>query len=200
MMNLNALTKEKGGEALTSEARFSFQSGFSYVDMMIAVTIMLVGILAMLSAITSGSAMTATDQQQLIAKQYAQSTVEAIFSARDKNALGFSSIGNVDDLTIPGGIFLSGQQQFYPTAGPDGIIGTADDRAGRDGIIGTSDDVQPMEGFLQQIEITNMPDPDHPLAPIALRQVKVTIFYLIGGAQFSESATTFAANRRIDQP
>lgn len=187
-MNSDALMTGKAGEA-----------GFSYVDVMIAVTILLVGIMAMLSAITSGVVMTTTSQQQLAAKQYAQSTVEAIFSARDLDRLGFNSIGNVGDSTIPGGVFIAGQQQFYPTTGPDGVIGTADDKAGPDGIIGTGDDIQPVDGFLRQIEITNVPDPDRPLAPITLRQVKVTITYLLGSAQFRESMTTFAANYRTAQ-
>ena len=88
------------------------EAGFSYVDVMIAVTILLVGVMAMLSAITSGIVMTTTSQQQLSAKQYAQSTIESIFSARDIETLGFDAIGNVGDTSIPGGVFLSGRRAF----------------------------------------------------------------------------------------
>src|ERR1041384_6840955 len=115
------------------------EAGFSYIDVMVAVTILLVGIMAMLSAITGGIVMTTTSQQHLAAKQYAQSTIEAIFSARDLDELTFSAIGNVGDTTIPGGVFLSGDQVIYPSPGRDGIVGTADDAAGPDGTTGTSD-------------------------------------------------------------
>jgi len=174
------------------------EAGFSYVDMMIAVTILLVGVMAMLSAITSGVVMTTTSQQQLAAKQYAQSTVESIFSARDLDQLRFDSIGNVGDTSIPGGVFLTGPQLIYTTFGRDGIIGTADDAAGPDQVLGTTDDVAPVPGFTRQIEISNVPDPDRPTSPISLRQVKVTIIYNLGSAQFRESMTTFAANYRTD--
>lgn len=172
------------------------EAGFSYVDVMIAVTILLVGVMAMLSAITGGVVMTTTSQQQLAAKQYAQSTIESIFSARDLDELLFDSIGNIGDTSIPGGVFLTGSQPIYTTFGRDGIIGTDDDAAGPDQVLGTSDDSQPVAGFTRQIEISNVPDPDRPNSPISLRQIKVTIIYTLGSAQFRESMTTFAANYR----
>jgi hypothetical protein len=173
-------------------------SGFSYVDVMIAVTILLVGIMAMLSAMTSGIVMTTTSQQQLAAKQYAQSTIEAIFSTRDvrPDVLGFAAIGNVGDATIPNGVFLSGDRVFFPTAGPDGIIGTGDDAAGSDGSVGTSDDIPPIDGFSRQITITNIPDPDRPTAAITLRQIDVTISYRLGTSQYREIMTSYVANYR----
>ena len=172
------------------------EAGFSYVDVMIAVTILLVGVMAMLSAITSGIVMTTTSQQQLAAKQYAQSTVEAIFSARDLDTLGFGALGNVGDPSIPGAVFVSGDRAFYPTAGPDGIIGTADDAAGPDGVVGTSDDTPQVDGFTRQITITNVPDPDRPAAAISLRQIDVTISYWLGKSQYRETMTSYAANYR----
>ncbi len=172
------------------------EAGFSYVDVMIAITILLVGVMAMLSAITSGIVMTTTSQQQLAAKQYAQSTIEAIFSARDLDALGFDAIGNVGDTTIPGGVFLTGDLRFYSTAGPDGIIGTADDAAGPDGIVGTSDDSPAVDGFTRQMTITNLPDPDRPAAAISLRQIDVTISYNLGKSKYRETMTSYVANYR----
>jgi Tfp pilus assembly protein PilV len=172
------------------------EEGFSYVDVMVAVTILLVGVMAMLSAITSGIVMTTTSQQQLAAKQYAQSSIEAIFSARDLDTLGFDAIGNVGDTTIPGGVFLTGDRKFYSTAGPDGVVGTADDAAGPDGIVGTSDDSPAVDGFTRQITITNIPDPDRPSAAISLRQIDVTISYNLGKSQYRETMTSYVANYR----
>lgn len=174
----------------------SGESGFSYIDVMIAVTILLVGVMAMLSAITSGIVMTTTSQQQLNAKQFAQSTIESIFSARDLDALGFDAIGNVGNTSIPGGVFLTGDRKFYSTAGPDGVVGTADDAAGPDGTLGTSDDTPPVDAFTRQITITNVPDPDRPTAVISLRQIDVTISYKLGKSQYLETMTSYVANYR----
>lgn len=172
------------------------EAGFSYVDVMIAVTILLVGVMAMLSAITSGMVMTTTSQQALAAKHYAQSTIEAIFSARDLERLGFAAIGNTGDASIPGGVFLTGERSFYLTEGPDGIVGTSDDSAGPDGVIGSADDTAPVDGFQRQITITNVPDPDRPAAAITLRQIDVSISYRIGKSQYREGMTTYVANYR----
>lgn len=178
----------------------SSEAGFLYMDVMIAVTILLVGVIAMLTAITSGIVMTTTSQQQLAAKQYVQSTIEAIFSARDLDEVGFDAIGNVGDATIPAGAFLTGQRSFYTTAGPDGVVGTADDAAGPDGAVGTSDDSPPVDGFLREIRISNVPDANNPGGTITLRQIDVTVSYRLGNGQFSESMTTFAANYRTGTP
>lgn len=175
------------------------EAGFSYVDVMIAVTILMVGVMAMLSAITSGMVMTTTSQQQLAAKQYALSIVEAIFSARDLDALGFDAVGNVGDATIPGGVFLSGDRPFYSTAGPDGIIGTADDSAGVDGVVGTSDDTPSVDGFSRQIVITNIPDPDRPGAAISLRQIDVTVSYTLGNHPNRATMASYVANYRTKE-
>lgn len=172
------------------------QAGFSYVDVMIAVTVLMVGVMAMLSAITSGMVMTTTSQQQLDAKQYALSTVEAIFSARDLETLGFDAVGNVGDATIPAAVFLGGDRPFYSTAGTDGIVGTADDSAGPDGVVGTSDDTSPVDGFSRQINITNLPDPDRPGAPISLRQIDVTVSFKLGTSQNQAKMTSYVANYR----
>jgi hypothetical protein len=93
--------------------------------------------------------------------------MESIYTARNSQQLPFSSIQNVSS----GGIFLSGAQQLL-CAGPDGIVGTADDVActapdtgtacpggveclvlpGPDGILGTADDVtQSLSNFTRTI-------------------------------------------------
>jgi len=172
------------------------ESGFSYVDVMIAVTILLVGCIAMLSAITSGVVMTTTSQQTMAAKQYALSTIEAIFSARDLDNLQWSAIGNVGDTAIPGGVFVTGDQLLYVEPGKDGVVGTADDKAGSNGTLGDGDDQTPVSGFQRAIRITDIPDPDRPGATVSLRQIDVTITYYIGRLPERETVTTFIANYR----
>jgi hypothetical protein len=183
------------------------ESGFSYIDVMIAITILLVGVLALVSAITSGIAMTTKSHDALTAKQMASSTVESIYAARDlpstvappRVALGWAAIGNVGNAAIPGAIFLAGRQPIYPSAGNDGIFGTADDLAGPDGVIGTADDGQAIPLLQREIRVTDIIDPDRPNSPITLRQIDVIIYYSVGSLARQETFTSYIANYRVSQ-
>jgi type II secretory pathway pseudopilin PulG len=170
------------------------EAGFSYVDVMVAVTILLIGIMALIGAITSAVMMTTQGEQQLAAKQYALSTLEAVFSARDIQATGFGwdSTRNTAD----GGIFPNGRQPIWPTFGKDGIVGTTDDVYGPDGSPGTGDEGEPLGGYERQVSITDIPNPERPRDPISLRQIDVTIFYNVGSIQRQETVTTYIADYR----
>lgn len=174
------------------------EGGFSYIDLMIAVAILMVGILALVAAMTGAIASTTRIENQLAAKQFATSSLEAIFTARDvnrDNLFGWDRIGNAGDPNIPNGIFLTGLQPIWPTAGDDGIIGTADDddhTSGPDGIAGTADDVQPERGFQRQIAITNVGN----APPYTMRRIDVTVTFWLGAIQQQETISTFVANYR----
>lgn len=170
------------------------ESGFSYIDVLIAVAILLIGVMALLSAITYAVVGTSRNQAQLVAKQYAASTIESIFAARDLTTLTFDRIGNVGSPTVPGGVFPSGPQNIYEGTGRDGIVGTADDQAGPDGSLNTPDDAPQVPGFQRTITITDVPDPRFPTAPITMRQIDVTISYSIGNRQTQETFVTYIAN------
>jgi prepilin-type N-terminal cleavage/methylation domain-containing protein len=143
------------------------QRGFTLVEVMIATVIMTVGILAVMASFATAIIATASAQEDLIARHKALDAMESIYTARNSQQLPFSSIQNVSS----GGIFLSGAQQLL-CAGPDGIVGTADDVActapdtgtacpggveclvlpGPDGILGTADDVtQSLSNFTRTI-------------------------------------------------
>ncbi len=173
------------------------QSGFSYIDVMIGITILLVGVLAMVAAITRAIATTTNTQEMLVAKQMASSTMEGIFTARELelNGFGWGSIGNVGSSTIPGGLFVTGEQGIYPTPGADGVIGTADDARGPDNIAGNADDGYPVPGYLRTITIVDIPNPIRPNDQ-SLRRVDVTISYWVGGRRRTETFTSFIANYR----
>ena len=72
-------------------------AGFSYVDVMIAVVILMVGILALLSGISGAIVQSRSQAAQLQAKQIASSTMESIMSLKetDPNRLGWITVGNV---------------------------------------------------------------------------------------------------------
>lgn len=132
------------------------QDGFSLVEVMIAIAVMSIGLLAVVGSIASAVATTQTAQEDLIARHKALEALESIYTARNSQQLPFSSINN----TSSGGIFLTGSQSLL-CAGPDGLVGTTDDIActtfggatcpnsgvecwvlpGPDGVLGTADDL-----------------------------------------------------------
>ena len=184
------------------------QTGFSYIDVMIAIVILMVGILALLAAITSAVVMAKGQEQQLDAKQMATSTMESIMSAKETDQdrpapavlrLGWNAIGN-DDSNIdpvtgdPQGIFLTGVQPVLTGAGPDEIIGTGDD----DGTV--------VDGFQRQIVITDVCDPDRPsynclptpgTLPVKVRNVQILVTYVVGNMQRQESVTTILTDYAV---
>lgn len=174
------------------------ESGFSYIDVMIALVIMSVGILALAAAISASLMMSQGQEQQLNAKQYGSSAMESIMAAKetasrptDPTPLGWNAIGNVGSnidpaTSLPRGIFVNGFQQVRANAGPDEIMGTADDT----GAV--------IFGLSRRIVITDLCDPDRPSAvcptpgsfPVRNRQVTITINYFSGAIARQEVLTT----------
>lgn len=169
------------------------EQGFTYIDVMIAIVILLVGILALLSAITGAIFQSQGQQQQLAAKQIAASAMESIMSVKetDTDRLGWNSVGNVGSNVVNGvskGIFVTGFQPALPNAGSDEIIGTADDT-------GTA-----LPGFQRQIVISDECDTERPSpAPVCttpgdfsvkFRSVVITVTYFVGSVQRQEVLRT----------
>lgn len=154
--------------------------GFSLLETLFAIIIFMVGIMALAAVLSAGIAYMNSSQQDFIAQQKATETVESIFTARDSGTLSFPSIQNVGNGV---GIFLNGPLPLCD-AGPDGIVGTADDNCalpdsivapGPDGILGTPDDIIiPLTNFRRTIVIANVPG--NP----ALRTITVTVNYTVG--------------------
>lgn len=161
--------------------------GFSLIEVMISMLVLTIGLLSLLAMLGLTMAATQTSQEDLLARQVASEAMESIFNARDTSQLGFSAIAN----TGAGGVFLSGAQTML-CAGPDGILGTADDancltasgavcpnggvecltEPGPDGVLGTADDViVSLAGFTRTITITSLNQ--------TLAQVTITINYTV---------------------
>ena len=122
---------------------------------MIAIVVMTIGLCGVLLSLGTVVSATEWSQQNLIARHKALDAMESIYTARNSQQVPFASINNVAN----GGIFLSGSQSLQ-CAGPDGLVGTADDVActapdtgaacpggveclvlpGPDGVLGTADD------------------------------------------------------------
>lgn len=174
------------------------EAGFSYIDVTIAMVILLIGILGMVSAITVGVTRTKGQEQQLAAKQIATTTMESIMSVKetDPARLGWNAIGNVGSNTVngtPRGVFLTNFQDVRTDAGADEVVGTADDS-------GTI-----VNNVQRRIQITDVCDPDRrsyncsPAGnlPVRIRQVIVTVRYFIGSLQRDETVTTVLTDYAI---
>jgi prepilin-type N-terminal cleavage/methylation domain-containing protein len=148
------------------------QRGFTLIEVMIAIVIMTVGLLAVMASFATAISATASAQEDLIARHKALDAMESIYTARNSQQLPFAAINNVAN----GGIFLSGSLPLT-CAGPDGLVGTADDvpctapdtgaacpggveclvLPGPDGVLGTADDVtQSLGNFTRTITFNNV--------------------------------------------
>lgn len=148
------------------------QAGFTLLEVIIAITVMTIGLLAVVASIASALATTQSAQEDLIARQKALEALESIYTARNSQQVPFTSINN----TANGGIFNTGPQPLL-CAGPDGLVGTTDDvpcttsggatcpsggvecwvLPGPDGILGTADDVTySLANFTRTITISQV--------------------------------------------
>jgi prepilin-type N-terminal cleavage/methylation domain-containing protein len=158
------------------------QDGFTLLETMIAMTVMVIGVLSLSSIFTSGLASANKSQVEYIAQEKAQEAMETIFTARDTQILSWSQINNVSN----GGVFLNGPQPLL-APGPDGLVGTADDLVnspdgivvapGPDNVFGTADDIQInlnpwMTRTIAFSPVNNVPN---------LLQITVTINYTYQG-------------------
>src|ERR1700733_13113829 len=151
------------------ERKHAAQGGFTLLETMIAILVMTIGLLALIASFATAISATASSQEDLIARHKALDIMESIYTARNSQQLPFSSINNTT--ANPPGIFTPGALQLL-CAGPDGIVGTADDVAcnspdtgsacpglvecqvlpGPDGVLGTADDItQSLNNFTRSI-------------------------------------------------
>ena len=178
------------------------ERGFSLIEVMISIAILMVALLALVGVFGVAVASTANSQEDMVAKQKAMEAVESIYTARNTQQLGFAAIANTN---AAGGIFNQGYQPLL-AAGADGLVGTNDDTnypgcpggvecinlPGPDGILGTSDDVQlSLQNFQRQITITSVLQADGTPNP-NLKQVQVDVRYTKGGSSRTRTYTTIA--------
>ena len=178
----------------------SGQRGFTLIETMIAIAIMSIGIVTLLAAFGTAVAATQNAQENLIARQKALEAMESIYTARNTQQITFSQIANI----ASGGIFTGGATQLL-SAGPDGLVNTADDVTfpasgacpagpecitlpGADGILGTADDkAMSLANFTRQIQIGTVLESDGVTIDPNLKQITVTVSYLTGGSTVPHS-------------
>lgn len=181
------------------------EQGFSYIDVMIALTIMIIGILAMTGAVMANLVRSYDTDKQVIAKQLALSTVESIFAAKElkksdgvTSVTGWDTIGNVGSNLVngvPQGIFMTGWRPIREEEGSDGIFGTADDACDAPAacVVGSNPPnvSRVIQGFDRQIVITDISEGVN--EPIKKRKVAVTVRYLVHQGTRQETMTTLVS-------
>lgn len=160
-------------------------SGFSLLEVVVAATILTIGLLAVASSI--GYAMVAGNHGRAVTntKLLVVSILEQMETLRNTGNLTFGQIANVGQVDNTGAVrsfvgFQTGFQQISTNPGPDGIFGTGDDLidAGVDGNFGTADDfINPnlaVVGYTRDIQITSLNS--------YLKKVTVTVSYPVNGS------------------
>ena len=164
-------------------ARRGRADGFSFIELIVALALLMVGLLGLAQVFYFGMAIVGTSSAQLIAREKAREAIESVHTARDTRVITWAQIRNTAAPncgawanTTPngGGTFLNGEQNIL-AAGPDGLVHTPDDAGqemtpGPDNTLGTADDV-PLVGFTREVAICDINGNAN------LRQIAVTIRY-----------------------
>jgi hypothetical protein len=185
-------------------ARLDREDGLSLMEMMVALSLLMVGLLGMAQVFYFGMAIVGTSSNQLIAREKAREAIESVHTARDTRVITWAQIRNVgapncgawaNTTANGGGAFTNGQQNLL-AAGDDGLVGTADDTGtektpGPDNTLGTADDI-PLVGFTREIAICDINGNPN------LRQIVVTIGFngsnAVGNQRRTYTLTTYISS------
>ncbi len=145
------------------------ESGFSIVEVVIAMAILATGLLSLAGVFVLGLNHLASSSGALIAREKARETVESVHTARDTRVIRWCQIYNVGAprnascAAEAAAVFLGGMQPLR-NPGPDGLVNTADDEGieeaispGPDNVLGNSDDVRTqLVNYQREIEISEI--------------------------------------------
>jgi type II secretory pathway pseudopilin PulG len=178
------------------------EKGFSYIDILIAIVVCMVGVLAMTQALALNMLRSANMERQVLAKQHANSALESIFAARDlgldTGLKDWSKVGNVGSnpvAGVPQGIFLTGWRPVRDNNGSDGVVGTADDACNADTTCpntGTGPQGALILDYERRIEISDLIDANY--TTIKKRSIVVTVRYRVGNLFFNERISSLISD------
>lgn len=179
------------------------EKGFSLIETMIALVILLVGILATLQAISFGMLYVQEVEKRGFAKEIARSTMETIFSIRDLQAFDPQNgvVYNWNTVQVQsgsnGGVFLEGWKPVRENPGSDGIFGTADDvcAANISCVVGTTTNSSPVvNGYERKIETTDIVEN----GVVRKRRIDVRVRYFVGRLRKELVESTIVANLPVN--
>lgn len=179
------------------------EKGFTYIEVIIAILIMTIGLLATLSAISYAVIRARESEQRNNARQFTAAALESIFATRDLTQANpaLSALRNWDAVAnntpgTPQGIFLIGFNPIRQDSGRDQIEGTADDAcpsgSNCPGTGGYTNSSQEIDGFQRQIIITDLVDPGTTI--IRRKKITINVTYSAGQARRTETVSTIIAN------
>lgn len=176
------------------------QAGFTYLEVIFAIMIMTIGVLAMLSAISLAMLREAEADHKNTARQVTSSALESIFAARDlRNSNALNNWKAINNTTVTEGIFLTGWTPVRMDAGADGINGTADDSCATGTnctVGGYTNSSAELKGFQRQIVITDIVETNIPT--IRKKEIRVSVRYAVGQQTRTETITTLITNLPFD--
>lgn len=173
------------------------QDGFTYIEVMCGMVILLIGILAQLSALAFCVLRQNEAEQQNMARQIASSTLESIFAARDLSQdTGISNWEKINTNDVnQNGIFVPGWYPVRESAGRDGINGTLDDTCDANTVCqsnGYTNTSKLIPGFEREIVISDIHESTNDTAK--KRRLDVKIRYFVGQAQREQTFSTIISN------
>jgi prepilin-type N-terminal cleavage/methylation domain-containing protein len=173
--------------------------GFSLIEVIVAMGVLSVALLSLAGVFAMGVQRMRASSPMLIAREKAREAVESVHAARDTAEFAWNQIRNVAD----GGVFLDGAQPLRKP-GMDGLVNTADDisagaetivNPGNDGVLSTVDDqVIPLTDFTREIRITPLNYDGQSVVNPNLREVTVTVRYLVDGTWRTYRLVTFVSS------
>jgi hypothetical protein len=167
---------------------------------------MMVGVLAMVGALSANLMRSYEGERRIVAKQMALSTLESIISAKEIMRPGildgWPSIRNVSAAPIPGvpdGVFLNGWCPVRDEMGYDGVAGTIDDACAGTGsciVSGRPPNTSPLiSGYDRQVIITDIADPERPPPNgVSRRRIDVSVRFFVNKSARVETASTIVTN------
>lgn len=172
------------------------EAGFSYIETIISIVILTIGLLSILSAMTYSTLYAEEAEKKTHAKEIAGSIIENIFAVRDIQSQGGIAISGWDAVQISAGgnsgIFIGGWFPVRDGAGADGIYGTADDSCA---VGGTCTGASVVSGYERKIEIIDLPEN----GIVRKRQINVIIRYrAISNTLRTETVSTIIANLPVN--
>jgi prepilin-type N-terminal cleavage/methylation domain-containing protein len=178
-------TSIKNNRRHPSRNDYQAQAGFSLLEMVVAMLILSIGLLAVASTVAYALAASNRGRGVTNSKMLIVTALEQMETLRNTGQLNFQEISNT---TVSGSTFRGFPSDFRDVStvpGPDGVFGTADDLSkapGPDGNYGTSDDIKDLTrirpNVSRQILITEI----NPL----LKKIQVTLRYGPNGGEVKD--------------
>jgi prepilin-type N-terminal cleavage/methylation domain-containing protein len=171
-------TNSMNNNARSAKRLRQSESGFSLLEMIIAIFILTIGLLGVASAISYALLASNRGRGVTNSKMLIVSILEQMETLRDTGQLHFKEISNSPSADGTFGGFPSGFRPVSTVPGADGIFGTADDL-----LVGAStvDDYSlARPGVSRQILISTVPGNDY------LKKITVTLRYSPNGSEVRE--------------